>query len=229
MVELVDELISEYQQSCRATDLETVTKAAEEVEAVESFEPVKPYVPENSAEPSEHIEPVDAAADVVKDTPAAIETPAPAQTATDAVDTNIFEKQEAIETPDGVSPSLWNTFRRELKSHAMRLNQLFNAVGTENHSEELPREILRTLHTIKSASMVIPLDPVTRCTHQAESLVQAATNNEELWKSEGLAEYLSWLEAINDASIDVNSTLATSVELEALLTVQSGQRLTVNG
>ena len=103
----------------------------------------------------------------------------------------------------------------------MRVNRLFNCLGTESHNEELPREILRTLHTIKSASMVVPLEPLTRCTHLAEGLVQAAAGNPELWQSEGLAEYLSWLGAITDVSTDIDASLAAAVELETLLSLQA--------
>ena len=214
VVELVDELISEYQQSCRATDLETVTKAAEAVEAADVNDPASK-------------EQADIPADVSEETPTTQETDTvqevsePDQTTTGGADADLFEDQAAGETPNGVSPSLWSTFRRELKSHAMRLNQLFNSLGTENHNEELQREILRTLHTIKSASMVVPLEPVTRCTHLVEGLIQAAGNNPELWQSEGLAEYLSWLEAITTVAGNIDATLAASVELEALLSVQA--------
>ncbi len=182
VVELVDELISEYQQSCRATELETVTKAAKSIDV-------------NGQEP--------------------------AQNTTGGAAVNTSDTPEAGQAPHGVSPSLWSTFQRELKSHAMRLNQLFNSLDTENHNDELPREILRTLHTIKSASMVVPLEPLTRCTHLAEGLIQAAGSNPELWQSEGLAEYLSWLEAITGAATDIDTTLAASLELEALLSVQA--------
>lgn len=200
VVELVDELISEYQQSCRATDLETVTKAAESIDNITP--------PSNNEQATTPV-------DVTR------ETPTPAQPTTADVGVNAFEKHEAQKTPNGVSPSLWSTFLRELKNHAMRLNQLFNTLGTESQTEELPREILRTLHTIKSASMVVPLEPLTRCTHQAEELVQAAANNPELWQSLGLAEYLSWLEAITDDSVEIDTTLAAFAELEALLSVQA--------
>ncbi len=213
VVELADKLISEYQQSCRASDLQTVTQAAQSV-ADQTESPL-----EAKAEFKE-VTPVAEEAPSVPETPQVQDVPTPVQP-TSEIDVDIFENQTVDQTPDGISPSLWSTFLRELKNHAMRLNQLFNCLGTESQDKDLPREILRTLHTIKSASMVVPLDPVTRCTHLAESLVQAATTNPELWQSEGLAEYLSWLESINDSATDIETTLAAAVELETLLSVQT--------
>ncbi|MEA1952578.1 MAG: chemotaxis protein CheW, partial [Planctomycetota bacterium] len=219
VVELVDELISEYQQSCRAEDLQTVTKAAQSVDTD------TPSIEKQSAAPADVKQEIPATSPTQETpasqkSPASQETPTSAQVPKEGVDINILRNQELVTPPNGVSPSLWSTFLRELKNHAMRLNQLYNTLGTENHTEEFPREMLRTLHTIKSASMVVPLDPLTRCTHLAEELIQMAGTNPELWQSEGLAEYLSWLEAITAATTDIDSTLAESVELEALLSVQ---------
>jgi two-component system chemotaxis response regulator CheV len=211
VVELVDELISEYQQTCRATELETVTQAALSMEA--------------GTQVGE--EPVDTEVNAVEETPTSTESieeqqvKDPVQTPESCANVEVSLSQSEENIPSGVSPSLWSTFQRELKNHSMRLNQLFNGVGTETENEELVREILRTLHTIKSASMVVPLDPVTRCTHLAEGFVEAAGKDSTVWQSEGLAEYLSWLDAISRASEDINATLSSSAELEALLSVQS--------
>ncbi|MBN2294038.1 MAG: chemotaxis protein CheW [Pirellulales bacterium] len=226
VVELVDELISEYQQSCRAQDLETVTKAAESIKSTE------PVVPADAGSQSDEKTPYPraAVAEEKQTSSATQEAPAPPtarktpnnnQTPEDSVNVDTFNSQDGVTPPSGIGQSLWSTFLRELKNHAMHLNQLYNTLGTENHKEALPREVLRTLHTIKSASMVIPLDPLTRCTHLAEELIQAAGNNSELWQSEGLIEYLSWLEAITNAKTDIDSVLAASVELEALLSVHA--------
>ena len=203
VVELVDELIGEYQQSLRAADLQTVTQAAARETLAEQ------EIPQVQEPPEEQ--------DISEVQEITTSTPPSGQ----AVDVDVFQNQTARQTPHGVSQSLWSTFLHELKSHTMRVNRLFNCLGTESHNEELPREILRTLHTIKSASMVVPLEPLTRCTHLAEGLVQAAAGNPELWQSEGLAEYLSWLGAITDVSTDIDASLAAAVELETLLSLQA--------
>lgn len=214
VVEIVDELITKYQQSRRATELESVTKAAEPTPAAST-----PAASTPAASPTP--EPTVQETPQSRETAKVQEMPAANPTASGGLDVNIFQNQAANETPNGVSPSLWSTFRQELKSHAMRLNQLFNCLDTESHNEELHRDILRTLHTIKSASMVVPLEPVTRCTHLAEGLIAAAQRNPELWQCEGLAEYLSWLESITNASVDIDTTLGASFELETLLSVQA--------
>ena len=183
VVEFVDDLIGKYQQSCRASDLETIAKAAD-LDTIESSI---------------------ANTDAAEEREPAAETP---------VTGNVGPSSQP---PSGIDGPIWSTFRRELLGHALHLGELFDIVGTENHDDDLTRDILRTLHTIKSASMVVPVDPVTRCTHLAEDLATAAQNNPELWDREGLREFLAWLEELASSSVDIDTTLDATDELEALL------------
>jgi len=65
-----------------------------------------------------------------------------------------------------------------------------------------------SLHTIKSASMVIPFDPVTRHTHQTESLMENAREDRRQWPQEALEHYLEWLETLLSPSGDINAMSA---------------------
>ncbi len=73
---------------------------------------------------------------------------------------------------------------------------------------------LRTLHTIKSAAMVVPLEPVTRVTHAVEGILAAAQAGRCSWPVEPLTTYLAWLETIVAPPVDVNASLAAGKELE---------------
>ena len=120
--------------------------------------------------------------------------------------------------PEGVDAKLWRTFQRELVGRTAHLRELLDRSRDGNRGGELFREIARTLHTVKSASMVIPLDQVTRCTHLAESLMDAAREDGDKWPQEGLERYLGWLEMLLSPPDDINAALAESSQVEAELT-----------
>ena len=193
VVELVDELISKYQQSCRATEFETIAKAADMDGAGPSSEKTESS---EKAELSEELE--------LKKNPqdTAVESCGP---------------KPAAKAPSGVNLSLWSTFRRELLDHTMHLSELFDRARTGSDDDDLAKDILRTLHTVKSASMVVPIDPITRCTHLAEDVAEAAQSNLDLWKSEGLDKFMVWLEELTNASTDIDVALNDTDRLESLL------------
>ena len=74
--------------------------------------------------------------------------------------------------PRNVDPSLWRTFHRELTERTRTLEDLLRQASSQERRDETVRQLARVLHTIKSASMVVPVEQVTRCTHLAESLVE---------------------------------------------------------
>jgi len=59
--------------------------------------------------------------------------------------------------------------------------------------------------------MVIPLDPVTRHTHQMESLLESAREDRGQWPQAALERYLEWLETLlSPPGDDVNAAFLRS-------------------
>jgi two-component system, chemotaxis family, chemotaxis protein CheV len=109
--------------------------------------------------------------------------------------------------PKGVNPQLWQTFVTELGDHIANLNrQLSDAVGGSFTDDET-KEFFRTLHTIKSASMVIPCDPITHATHAIEGLLSPLRRTPAKWPQATLSNYVQWLEAVTSPVCDVNDVL----------------------
>ncbi len=131
--------------------------------------------------------------------------------------TEAAEPPAKAPSPDGVDSKLWRTFRHELTGRASDLRALIDRSATGGHSRELHREIARVLHTVKSAAMVIPLDQVTRCTHVAETLLEAARSDQAQWPQEGLELYLAWLDALASPPDGVDQALASGESLETQL------------
>jgi two-component system chemotaxis response regulator CheV len=120
--------------------------------------------------------------------------------------------------PQGVDPRLWRTFHQELTDRARHLHAMLDRAEAGDRSRELFTEVLRTLHTIKSAAMVIPLDPATRLTHLAEGLVAAVRDgDQDKWPQARLRCYLDWLDELASPGNDTNQTLAAAVRLEGEL------------
>ncbi len=191
VVQLADKLISTAQRDQRAAALREVAEAGQaEVARTATPPPATASAPARSAAPSP------AATWPLPEVPPLRDVPA----------------------PQGVDPNLWRTFQKELRGRATDLRAMFVRADTGDHSDGLFREIARTLHTIKSAAMVIPLDPVSRSTHLTESLLEAARDDRDQWPTEGLKEYLAWLETLLAPSETIDAALAAAKDLEAALT-----------
>ncbi len=119
--------------------------------------------------------------------------------------------------PRGTDVRLWCTFHRELIERTGHLRQLLENARRGDVSEAVCREIARTLHTIKSASMVVPVDPITRCTHLTEGLLETSRTNQTKWPHERLLRYVDWLTALTSATSDVDAVLAAGADLESTL------------
>jgi chemotaxis protein histidine kinase CheA len=68
--------------------------------------------------------------------------------------------------------------------------------------------IARLLHRIKSAAMVIPLDPVTQITHTVETLIAPARADRSRWPQQELEGYLRWLHNVAEPEGTVDDALA---------------------
>lgn len=120
--------------------------------------------------------------------------------------------------PKGVNPQLWQTFVTELCDHVANLNrQLNDAASGVSFTDDETKEFFRTLHTIKSASMVIPCDPITHATHAIEDLLSPLRRTPAQWPQATLSNYVQWLEAVTSPLSDVNDALK-SEQFRSLMT-----------
>lgn len=117
-----------------------------------------------------------------------------------------------------VNAKLWRTFRDELADRAAHLNDLIAAAKQGGPDEDTLNEVFRTLHTVKSAAMVVPVDEVTRATHLVESLVESARHEPGKWPQESLKRYVDWLDSFASSGEDPSAVLQNSPALEAELT-----------
>lgn len=119
--------------------------------------------------------------------------------------------------PEGVPYALWNTFLDELTGRVAELRRQLHSAARGEPTDEALREVARTLHTIKSAAMVIPLDPVTRCTHLVEGLLEPAKQDRSKWPQAALVCYTDWLGTLVDPEGTAGEGLIGAAHLEAEL------------
>jgi chemotaxis protein histidine kinase CheA len=113
-----------------------------------------------------------------------------------------------------VDASLWRTFHHELTERTRTLADLLRQASSQERRDEQARQLARVLHTVKSASMVVPLDPVTRCTHVAESLVEKWRSTDGTPLQQLLGTYVGWLKALVGAADQIDAVLERADELE---------------
>jgi len=65
--------------------------------------------------------------------------------------------------------------------------------------------------------MVIPLEPVTRCTHLAEGLLEPAKGNHSKWPRAALVCYTDWLQSLLHPPGTTDEQLRAAVQLEGEL------------
>lgn len=241
VVRLADELISSAQQQSRAAGLREVAgmcqsgssptakvepprqstrPAAPPSRPAQAARPLAQAVPKPSSpaapKPVQPAPPRVPPAAAKPKVPVAPSTPAP------RAEEPAPTRDDLEVCPKGIDAKLWHTFHGELTERTGHLRQLIENARRGDVSEAACREMARTLHTIKSASMVVPVEPVTRCTHLAESLLETARASQTKWPHEALLGYTDWLSAVISAS-DVDAVLAAGAELEAVLGQPVGQ------
>lgn len=113
------------------------------------------------------------------------------------------------EPPGEGSPRIWQTYRAELADRSRHLTKQLQVLQSRTQDAGLRQELLRTLHTIKSAAMVVPVNEVTHLTHLIESLLAAGTS----WPGPALAEYAEWLAELAAPDAHVPTALARGREL----------------
>ncbi len=232
VVELADELISNSRRESRANALQEITQAAEHrardnQPQSQTVAVAQPDRPDTSSEPLSSVagpivdqcepEPPTGPATELSSTslpdrvavdPPVVAPPAPAPPA---------DPLAECPPPEGVNAGLWQTFHHELEERASHLHTLLDQGQAEAVDDALFREVARTLHTIKSAAMVVPIDQVTRATHLVESLMEPAREDPSRWPGQSLNRYLGWLDQLIAADGDVEAALRDAEALEAEL------------
>ena len=232
VVRLADELISTAQRENRAAALRKITEAARTQEEAPAEPPaaggsITPDLPPQQVDPPA---PTPAQAEVFPTTPEPAEHPtrqepalAPEEIEMPTSAARPFGEASSYPTdgrqaPEGVDVGLWETFRRELTGHVATLRGMLDRSQWGDRTDELFHQTARTLHTIKSAAMVIPLDQVTTCTHLTETLMEAAREDRQKWPREALQRYLEWLDQIlSPPDGDVGAALWSGRQLEQWL------------
>ena len=236
VVQLADELISNAQRDTRASELkeiadvvQTMSNDSSNVTAVETSSAAAEELPAGQEPQSDRLS---------EPQPSATETAPPindpsSSTARPPVDNCLPEPSTApaVElstppesAPEGDAPApaevnqqLWNVFHRELTGRVEHLREMLQQVQLTGFTPDLVRDAARTLHTVKSAAMVIPIDAVTRATHMIEGLLELAGDDKDC-RRESLRRYVSWLEDVVSPPVDLATSLAAGGQLEAELT-----------
>ena len=209
VVELADELIARARQQQRAGALREIAESTPSpVQPEAALQPESPPRAEPRPEP--------AAIPAAEPMPLPSEATSAAALAAVEAELDNDRPPEAV-APAGVNPKLWRTFHRELLGRVAHLGTCLAEARAGTRSDAIFHEVARTLHTIKSASMVVPVEPVTRCTHLVESLLETARHDREQWPHEALRHYARWLDTLLSSRGDVSGALAAGSQLEAEL------------
>jgi two-component system chemotaxis response regulator CheV len=116
---------------------------------------------------------------------------------------------------DRVDRQLWRTFMQELQSHVVRLSDLATLIDEGTIDAPGLQEFGRTLHSIKGAATVVPLETVARATHLLESLLEPLRSTPAPWSSAPMFErYVDWIGDLCSPQSDPRTTLARGTELE---------------
>lgn len=118
-----------------------------------------------------------------------------------------WEVEEDNPPPSESNPRLWQTFRAELADRARHLRKLFDKAPGEPDAVT-QQEVARTLHTIKSAAMVVPVGEVTHVTHRLENLIEPASQAKHGWPAAQLSNYVDWLDDLTMPGQDLRRLLA---------------------
>ncbi len=236
VVQLADELISNAQRETRASEIrevaevvqavsedstdaacvETSTSSGDSSSAGQDSQPAQSPSPQSgtpeTASPTNNPSSSTAGppVDNRKPEPSTAPTVEPYTAAEAAV-------RNDVAGPADVDPKLWAVFHRELTDRVAHLRDILKQVQPAGITPELARDTARTLHTVKSAAMVVPIDAVTRATHMLEGLLEVAGDEKDC-RRKSLELYVSWLEKLVSPAVDVAASLSAGGQLEAELT-----------
>jgi len=123
------------------------------------------------------------------------------------------QSRQNVSLPDPQNP-LWCTFRAELGDRVRHMKKLYDQVEAGDGTQQVCADLFRALHTVKSASMVVPVDAATRLTHLIEGLMESTRNDLSNWPLDALQNYLQWLEELSDPRSDPEKVVSKVAQLE---------------
>jgi two-component system, chemotaxis family, chemotaxis protein CheV len=234
VVQLADELISNAQRQSRASEfqeisdvVQTMSSDAPDATVVETPVAAEPVVapaphPERSSQSNptaaETATPLNDPSSSTAGLPVDNCLPEPSTAPAVELNTRLDDTPEGdAPAPAGVSQPLWNVFHHELTGRVEHLRDVLQQSQPAGLTPQLLLDIARTLHTVKSAAMVIPIENVTRATHMVEGILEVAGNDGDC-REESLRRYISWLEEVVSRPVDIDASLAVGGQLEAELT-----------
>ncbi len=109
-------------------------------------------------------------------------------------------------TGDAVSQfgPVWLTFRTELASRADEIRRHLSEAANDTAADQpMIHGMFRTLHSIKSASMVIAIDPITQLTHQIETLLESIRDGHFRWTPAPFEQFADWLDDLAESQADL--------------------------
>ncbi len=119
----------------------------------------------------------------------------------------IWEVEEE-ESPAVENPRLWQTYRAELSDRSRHFTRLLEQLAQSPGDAGVSQELLRTLHTIKSAALVVPIHEVARLTQVLETQLA-----EQAISLEQLAAYGDWLHDVATRETELPAVLARGRQL----------------
>jgi CheY-like chemotaxis protein len=127
------------------------------------------------------------------------ETPAAAVVAVTTPEVAAQPQAAAAVSPPDPPPTLsqntglWQTYRQELAENIDQLSKLCLLAKDEIPGESLVNDTFRLLHSVKSASMVVPVDEVTQLTHIMEDVMDVLRQGQTSWPQTEFGKYVDWL------------------------------------
>jgi CheY-like chemotaxis protein len=197
VVQLADELILKSRRGCAAGEPASAP-------AVAAVHDVRPPIDQSAAK-----SPVP----VVTSPVSVVKSPVPAAASIlEPPAMPIFAAARGV-APRGIDPSYWATFHQELRIRVAKLGEITSTVSSSAITDDRRLELLRTLHTIKSAAMVIPCEEISHVTHLVESVLDSSPD----WPGELFGAYLGWLELVATTDCDPDVSLRQAAAIESSL------------
>ncbi|PHR97541.1 MAG: hypothetical protein COA78_27490 [Blastopirellula sp.] len=127
-------------------------------------------------------------------------------------------ESQSVKTMDQDEPDLISIYRQEMQGRSLAIQEVVVQLQANEIQEDFDTTpLLRILHSIKSASQVIPFNEAVEATHLMEGLVQTpdhVTDSSFVGKVE---KFASWITDLADLGNDLNSVLSQSSTLQKQL------------
>lgn len=123
----------------------------------------------------------------------------------------IWEVEE--ESPAADNPRLWQTYRIELADRSRHFARLLAQLSQSPDDAATGQELLRTLHIIRSAALVVPVPEVVRWTQMLETQLAPHASQPASWPMDRLATYGEWLQNVATLETELPAVLAQGRQL----------------